>query len=172
MGCHMFNPETDGISLLADGLALVYHEARYARRIVNSGHLVPDGWEQLLTLPIDRVEAWRSILAVRQAASGQQTATQATALFERCFSKSVADLQRLYALPNWHHAGTVGGPAWRQVTAAVAELSIAIGTKKGPAIETAALKALASRHNNGPVRWKVRGLDTAIGVRTGPWWEE
>lgn len=92
----MFNPETDAIGLLADGLALVYHEARHARHIVRAGYLAGDGWEQLLSLPTNREKAWQSILAVRQAAGDQQTATQAVAIFERRFSKSAADLQWLY----------------------------------------------------------------------------
>jgi hypothetical protein len=53
--------ESSAVSLLADGLALVYHEGRHVRHLVRAGRVDPGGWEVLLSLPTNRVDAWREV---------------------------------------------------------------------------------------------------------------
>ena len=162
---------TDSVKLLADGLALVYHEARHARHLVKAGYLIPTGWENLLSLPTNRVEAWRAVQVVRANAANALTADKAISQFEQRFGKSLASLSDLYANEHWKHASAVGGHAWRSVTAAVGALAVAIEEGNISEIEGAAHSLLIARHNNGAIRDKIAELDTAVGIQTGPWWQ-
>ena len=65
------------ISLFADGLALVYHEARTVRFLISAAHLPDAGWEQLVSLPKNRVEAWRVIRPVTARCGGRPRAAAA-----------------------------------------------------------------------------------------------
>jgi hypothetical protein len=145
----------DAIRLLADGLALVYHEARHARHLVKAGHISPIGWDRLLSLPTNRVDAWRAIQAIRKKAAYSATAASASSTFEQRFGKSLADLQHLYSNNHWKHAASVGGHAWCGVTAAVINLRDAILQGSLGEIESEAQLLLAARHNNGAVRDKI-----------------
>jgi len=161
---------TDAMRLLADGLALVYHEARHARHLVKGGFLPSTGWERLLSLPTNRVKAWQAIQAVREDAAKALTPDEAIDLFEKRFGKDLASLGELYANEHWKHAKTVGGHAWRGVTAAVGTLGMAIQRGRVSEIEGAVHSLLSSRHNNGAVRDKIVELDAAVGISTGQWW--
>ncbi len=161
---------TDAVHLLADGLALVYHEARHVRRLVRAGHLSGNGWERLRALPANRVEAWQAVPAVREDAAKRQTAVEAVGCFERRFAKNLAELEGLYANDYWRHARAIGGHAWRRVTAAVGVLRDAIENGDGKGIASAAHALVRARHNNGNLRDKVTGLDAEVGTQTGLWW--
>lgn len=160
----------DALELLADGLALVYHEARHVRHLVKAGYLSASGWERLLSLPRNKAEAWRAVQIARKDAAGAETGQKAAGRFEQRFAKSLADLRDLYANDQWKHAGAVGGHAWRGATAAVAALRDAIERGNIIEIERTAQSLLAARHNNGVLRDKIAELDKAIGVQTGRWW--
>jgi hypothetical protein len=41
---------SNDVRLFADGLALVYHEARHLGHLIRDRHLAPSGWERLRTL--------------------------------------------------------------------------------------------------------------------------
>lgn len=107
------------IILLADGLAPMYHEARHVRFLISAGHLPGAGWEQLVSLPKNRVEAWRVIRPVRESAASQPRAPDAARLLAVRFRKTPEDLHLLYADPHWKHASAVGGHAWRDVASSV-----------------------------------------------------
>jgi hypothetical protein len=89
------------VRLLADGLALVYHEARHVRHLVRAKYLSAAGWERLLNLPTNRVDAWRAVQGVRIAAAAARTANKAARRFELQFSKSQADIQDPYSNDHW-----------------------------------------------------------------------
>jgi hypothetical protein len=161
---------TGAVKLLADGLALVYHEARHARHLVKAGYLSPIGWEHLLSLPTNKVEAWRVVQVVRKDAANTLTADKAISRFEQQFGKSLASLSNLYANEHWKHASAVGGHAWRGVTAAVGTLGETIERGNISEIEEATYALLIARHNNGTIRDKITELDTTVGIQTGPWW--
>ena len=163
---------TDALKLLADGLALIYHEARHVRHLVKAGHLSGTGWERLLSLPTNRVKAWQAVRAVREAAAEGQTAGGAVGCFERRFARTLADLEDLYANDHWKHAQAVGGHAWRRVTAAVVALRDAVDQGDANEIASAAYSLVCARHNNGAVRDKITGLDTALEIPTGYWWHQ
>jgi hypothetical protein len=160
----------DSVKLLADGLALVYHEARHARHLVKAGYLSTAGWERLLSLPTNRVQAWSVIQTVREAAAEAKTASEAAVGFERRFRKSLAELQGLYTNDHWRTKKVFGGHAWYGVTATVIALRDAIELGVVSEIELSAHSLLVARHNNGTLRDKITGLDADIGVRTGQWW--
>jgi hypothetical protein len=164
-------PPTDAVKLLADGLTLVYHEARHVRHLVRASHLSATGWERLLSLPTNRVAAWRTLQDTRKAAAEAQTVQKAAGRFEKRFAMSLASLQDLYTNEHWKHAEGVGGHAWRGVTAAVSALRDAIEWGDAGEIEGAAQSLLRARHNNGTVRDKIAELDAAIGIQSGQWWQ-
>lgn len=161
----------DSVKLLADGLALVYHEARHARHLVKAGYLVPAGWERLLYLPTNKVMAWQAVQVVREDAANALTGDKAISLFEQHFDKSLANLSDLYENEHWKHASAVGGHAWCSVTTAVSGLAKAIKRGNISEIEGTTHSLLIARHNNGTIRDKIAELDIAIGVQTGPWWQ-
>ena len=160
------------MSLLADGLALVYHEARHVRFLISAAHLPDAGWEQLVSLPKNRVEAWRVIRSVRVSAAGRPRATDAARLFEARFRKTPEDLQLLYADAHWKHASAVGGHAWRDVASSVIALRDVIDQGPSGTIDAACARLLAARHNNGLLRDKIVELDNAIQVATNSWWNK
>lgn len=160
------------ISLLSDGLALVYHEARHVRFLIRARHRPGAGWEQLVSLPRNRVEAWRAIWPVRESAARRPHAGDAARLFEERFGRSLEDLQVLYADPHWKHATAVGGHAWRDVASSVIALRDAIDQAPPGVVDPACARLLGARHNNGLVRDKIVELDHAVGIATNSWWRE
>ena len=162
----------EGIQLLADGLALVYHEARHVRYLIKSGFLPKEGWDRLVGLPTNRIQAWIAIQDLRIEAVKQTSASGATAVFRRKFRKDLTDLADLYSDQHWKHASAVGGHAWRGVTKAVADLAEAIQTGDPSAIRSRCQTVVEARHNNGLVRDKITQLDKAVEVHTHPIWTE
>lgn len=163
--------QIEPLKLFADGLTLVYHEARHVRFLIKHGHLSPTGWENLLSLPKNRVDAWNQLQSVRQAARSRSSAREATEVFQNRLGQSLEDLERLYANPNWKHARAVGRHAWRSVTAIVSSLGDAIARSDKLDIATGCASLLAASHNNGPLRQKILGLDRAVGATTDRWWQ-
>lgn len=165
--------DTRSAGLLADGLALVYHEGRNVRHLVRAGHVDSRGWEVLLSLPTNRVEAWRAILGLRlKASAAPNRGNRAARVFEQHFRKTLEDLEALYENEHWKHAAAVGGHAWRVVTSAVLRLRDALVSEDRLRVGEAANSLVAARHNNGYVRHKIRELDRAVGHQTGTWWPE
>ncbi len=160
--------QTDAGKLLADGLALVYHEARYVRYLVEEQNLPCSGWGRLSSLPLERIAAWRAVQAPREAAAKAQSVREATGCFERQFERSLADLEDIYANGRWPKR--VGGKAWHNITAAVAALRDAMQQGDISEIATAAHLLVEMPHNTGAVREKIIKLDAAVGVQTGRWW--
>jgi hypothetical protein len=160
------------LAVFADGLTLVYHEARHVRLLIQGGHLAAAGWESLVSLRKNRVQAWRELQTVRQDARAKATARAAAQVFEQRFGRAVEDLEKLYAHPNWKHATAVGGHAWRSVTVLVLALGHANdeGDSTAAAAQCAAL--LQANHNNGLLRRKIIELDNAVSATTNFWWRQ
>jgi len=161
----------DSVKLFADGLTLVYHEARNVRFLIEKDHRSGTGWDRLVSLPKNRVEAWRALQPVREAARSKPTARDAAEVFQERFGRSLGDLAELYEDAHWRHAHAYGGHAWRTVTAQVSVLGRAIDGGDPAAIAKGQAGLLQARHNNGPLRCKITELDAAIGVATEPWWK-
>jgi hypothetical protein len=172
----MENPTTsrwrisDAVKLFADGLTLVYHEARNVRFLIKGDHLEREGWERLLNLPSDRVKAWKDLQFLRKAARGKLTADEVSQVFEKQFGRGLKDLATLYANQNWKHANAYGGHAWCHVTQLVVELGHALGCSDQGLIDTTCGLLLQAKHNNGWLRNKIKELDCEIDVTTDIWW--
>ena len=159
------------LNLFADGLALVYHEARNVRHLFQKSDIPSAEWARLVSsLPKNRIDAWKQLQTVRQAARSSATAHDAARLFASRLGKSLNDLEVLYQDPNWKHAKAWGGHAWRDVTAIVANLGQAIDQCNLGRITAACAELLQAHHNNGPIRQKIVELDSAVGVTTDVWW--
>jgi hypothetical protein len=162
----------DAIHLLADGLALAYHEARHVRFLTKAGHLPPEGWDAFIDLPRNRVEAWKTLIPRREAASVQTGAKAAAAVFETAFGRSAADLVVLYSNPHWRHAAAVGGHAWRKVVAYVLTLRDAIDSGEPGDLRPACARLVNARHNNGQLRDKIVELNGSVGRDSHPLWRQ
>jgi hypothetical protein len=158
------------LALLADGMALVYHEARHVRFLIDGGHLDGRGWESIRSLPINRVEAWRVVDGVRQKSRSAKSAAELAETFRSRFGRSVSDLEDLFANANWKHAAAAGGHAWRGVVAAVIALAGSLDGSDPEGIAAAASALVSARHNNGFVSDKVSELDAHIGASGAAAW--
>jgi len=158
------------MQLLADGLALVYHEARHVRHLIKPGFLAQEGWERFTSLPADRVDAWRAMQPLRDKAAAADSPTAAASVFTTAFHKDLDHLNELYANVHWRHASAVGGHAWRGATQAVSDLVEALNQHDNSVVANATESLLKARHNNGSIAAKILGLDDAIEVPTNPAW--
>ncbi len=158
----------DALSLFADGLALVYHEARHVRHLLRGGHLPPEGWEQLRSLPTNRVSAWEAIRGIREEAALKESVSEAARLFERRFGKSLVDLVELFRNPNWKHA--YAGHAWMRVAERLIDLANAIDSGDQSLIGRAIESFVGSRHNTGWIRDKIAEFDDEIDAQASIHW--
>jgi hypothetical protein len=156
--------------LFADGLTLVYHEARHVRFLIRDAHLARQEWDNLVSLPKNRVEAWKQLQPLRQAAVRERSAAEASEVFRNHFGRDLQDLDRLYSNPHWKHAASVGGHAWRNVTAFVSRLGEAIDRCGPPEVEAACTQLLQASHNNGKLCEKIIDLDGLVGSSADESW--
>jgi hypothetical protein len=160
----------DAMVLFADGLALVYHEARHVRHLIRAGFIADDSWSAFTMLAANRVVAWQQLQAQRMVASIETTAALATAVFEARFDKDLAQLHELYSNPNWKHAKQVCGHAWLGITEAVSGLGSAVNSGVAHDIDLRSEDLLVARHNNGRIADKIVNLDRQIGVEPHQSW--
>jgi hypothetical protein len=158
------------LRIFVDGLALVYHEARNVRHLIKKGYLEPDGWEEIIKLPGNRREAWKQLQTLRGIGKESSLASQASARFAAKFGRSVDELITLYQNPNWRHAAGYGGHKWIDVTEIVRDLGSALEEGRANDASVFCNDLIASSHNNGLVRDKIRRMDESIEVNTDPWW--
>jgi hypothetical protein len=156
--------------LFADGLTLVYHEARHVRFLIRGAYVAGPEWANFVRLPKNRIEAWKGLQPLRQVAAYKQSAKEAAEIFRRHFGRDLDDLERLYANPHWKHARAVGGHAWRNVTSLVSKLGEAIDHCDPSQTEVACAQLLQATHNNGRLCEKIIDLDGVVGIITDESW--
>jgi hypothetical protein len=161
----------EAIPILVDGLALAYHEARHVRVLTKAGHLSLDDWAPFIDLPRDRIEAWRTILARRQAAALETDAKTAATIFATEYGRPAADLAVLFSNPHWIEAA-VGGQSWRQVIARVLTLRDTLAAGDPAQFEPACARLVNFKLDDGRLRDRIAGLDRAIGFATHPLWQK
>ena len=161
----------DALTLFADGLALVFHEARHVRHLIKARYLDKDPWTSLISLPSNRIDAWRHLQTLRQIASTKSSAAQAAAIFEGKFNISLTALRELYENPHWRHASQVGGHAWLGITASVSALGSAIDNAEPLEINNQGNALLRAMHNNGRLANKIIILDSQIGAEPRQIWQ-
>jgi hypothetical protein len=152
-------------------LALVYHEARNVRHLIQAGHASAADWQTLVSsLPKDRVEAWKQIQSSRDIARTKTSAHAPRLVFSKRFGKGLAELEALFQDANWKHASAWGGLAWREVVTIVSDLGRAIDQSDAALVVDICARLRAARHNNGCLRDKIEQLDSVVGVTTDASW--
>jgi hypothetical protein len=107
-------------------VALLYHEARNVRHLVRAGFINKDRWRYLVSLPVNRDDAWREIEPFRAAARTAASADDVVSVFEERFRINVEDVVTMLGDANWRHAGSYGGNAWKSIGVSVMELRAAL----------------------------------------------
>jgi len=156
----MSDAATD-IGLLADYLALVYHEARNVRHLSQGGYIDAAPWASLISLPVNRERAWRELQSTRAKARLAHTAAEALSLFRRRFHVSLPQLIELYQHKAWRGAA-YGGNAWNGIAQGV--LDVAECLEAGRIVEAREILArlAQARHNTGLVSEKLHRLDRVL----------
>src|SRR5438128_2052655 len=109
--------ETDEcFNVLLDSVALIYHESRNVRHLVNGKWLSPEPWRNIISLPTNREDAWHEIAPLRDKALQATNLDQALKIFETRFRRSLPELEELFSNSNWKHAKLYGGNAWVNIT--------------------------------------------------------
>jgi hypothetical protein len=147
--------------LLVDYTALVYHEARNVRHLIQERAVTPELWKYLVALPVNRYKAWEALQSIRIEAQQAEAVRAALLPFERRFKVTLEQLHVLYDHPAWRNAA-FGGNAWQAITKLVQCLAVAL--EKGQSDEVSELLAILSQaqHNTGSVATKLHQLDEAL----------
>ncbi len=156
------NNKRERLSLLVDYTALVYHEARYVRQLVEKHIVEHEQWKYLVALPENKNQAWKALQGTRTEAKKAETVRTALLPFKRRFQVKLDDLQSIYGHPTgWN--SKYGGNAWKKITELVQRLSVAL--EEGQSEESDELIAMLAeaKHNSGSLAAKLRGLDEALG---------
>lgn len=144
---------------LADLIALVYHEARNVRHLIKAGFIDPAPFTHLVSLPVNRDEAWAALQDYRTAALNAKSDSEAAMVFERRFGVSLAELAAVYANDRWRNSA-YGGNAWFAITLKVADL-LELGDEDAAA-PTMIEEIAAMRHNTGTIQEKLERLDSRL----------
>lgn len=118
------------LTLLADYLALVYHEARNVRHLIHAGFIDSGPWTRLISLPVNREKAWRELQSIRAAARKAQPPRDVLSAFERRFEISLQQLIELYGHQAWR-GGAHGGNAWKGIAQLVGDAVEYLEAKMG-----------------------------------------
>lgn len=149
------------LSWLVDYVALVYHEGRNVRHLLQAQAVAPEQWKYLVALPVNRNKAWEMLQGIRWEARKAETARAALVPFERRFKVTLEQLEVLYANPAWRNAA-YGGNAWKTITQLVRGLAAALEEDRLAEADGLLETLSRARHNTGAVTAKVRKLDEAL----------
>ena len=155
------NAETRHIHILADHVALTYHEARNVRHLVKAGFLDVKTWKFLIALPTNRVDAWVELQPLRRRASEATSPGEVLDIFGARFRVSLQQLLHMFANPAWRGSG-YGGNAWQEIAAYIFELVEALKTKDVNRVQTAGAQLVSAHHNTGTIADKLSKLDAHI----------
>jgi len=149
------------LSLLADYLALVYHEGRNVRHLIHGRFVGAAPWAHLTSLPVNREKAWREIQRTRAATRKAQTPHDVLSAFERRFHISLAQLIELYGHQAWRGSAR-GGNAWKGIAQLVYDAAEYLEANRIAEAQQAFDRLAEAQHNTGLVREKLQGLDRAF----------
>lgn len=94
----------DLLGFLVDHIALLYHEARNVRHLIRADFHPSKGWDRVVSLPTNRLAAWREIQDTREEAKAAGNTEAALAVFEGRFQVSLIELREMFANEHWRHA--------------------------------------------------------------------
>lgn len=157
------NNKRKRLSLLVDYTALVYHEARYVRKLGKKHIGEHEQWKPLVALPVNKNDAWKALHGIRTEAKKAETVRSALLPFKMRFQVDLEELQSLFCHPAWLKFEGYGGNAWKKITELVQRLSVAL--EEGQSEEADGILAMLAeaKHNTGSVAEKLRWLDEALG---------
>lgn len=150
------------IDLYVDSISLIYHEARNVRHLVKKGYLPKVGLEKIISLPRNRVEAWREVQPSRKEAHDLNTVEGANKVFFERFGINLQELLKIYQNKNWEHAKEYGGNAWAEVTELMLFLGRTLRSQDTKQIEEACDRLGQACHNNGKLLDKLNSLDKQL----------
>jgi hypothetical protein len=149
------------LALLADYLALVYHEARNVRHLIHAGFLEPGPWARLTSLPVNREKAWSGLQSTRTAARKAQRPCDVLSAFERRFQISLQQLIGLYGHQAWR-GGAHGGNAWKGIAQLVSDAAEHLEANSIAETQETFDRLAKAHHNTGLVGEKLHRLDRVI----------
>jgi len=148
-------------NVFCNSIALIYHESRNVRHLINKNLLNPEPWRFLVSLPTNPENAWREIAQLRDKALQRHSAVSALKVFESRFHICLLDLPAMFANENWRHAKGYGGNAWAAIAELALQLADALRTKDTDLAFKTAIQLQNIRHNNGSVQEKLSRLEKA-----------
>jgi hypothetical protein len=151
------------LPLYVEYVALVYHEARNARRLIQLNAVSKKTFGAVVDkLPPDRVEAWKRLIHVQQRCAELTSAKEIETAFADEFGCNLEDLHKLFNNQAWKRLPQYGGPRWAAIADAVAKLRDAL--EAGDSAESAKLggEISAMHHNSGTVHDKLASLKGGV----------
>lgn len=155
----------DEFNVFCDSVALIYHESRNVRHLLREGLLSPEPWRFVVSLPMNRDDAWREIAPLRDKARQTLSVDGALNVFKGRFHASLIDLAEMFTNENWRHAKLYGGNAWAGITELAVQLAEALRSKDRDAVYRIATQLKEARHNTGSVREKIARLEKTRKIR-------
>lgn len=153
--------EPNYIHFLADHVALAYHEARNVRHLVKAKVIDAGTWRPLISLPNNRVDAWRELQLLRAEACSASSVNEVLAPFERKFQVSLEQLATMFANAAWR-GSPCGGNAWESITLTVIDLARELEIGQDAEVAALAASLRLADHNTGAVAVKLRRLDQSL----------
>jgi hypothetical protein len=92
---------------LCDTVALIYHESRNVRHLVHKNKVDGEPWRFIVSLPTNRDDAWREIIALRDKALESTLVDSVLLVFERRFDVSLHDLEEMFGNENWRRVNPI-----------------------------------------------------------------
>lgn len=149
------------LSLLADYLALVYHEARNVRHLIRRSVVDAAPWTYVVSLPVNREKAWRELQSTRATARKAQTPRDVQSVFERRFHVSLLQLIELYGHQAWR-GGAHGGNAWKGIAQLICRAAEHLEANRITETQEDFDRLAQAHHNTGLVSEKLHHLDRVL----------
>jgi hypothetical protein len=114
--------------------------------------------KNLMSLPVNREQAWLALTPTRQQAISSWSVNGAVAAYEERFLNSLAELQTMFEEPHWRHARCYGGNAWARIASLTLDFVEALVSNDETQANSCAAQLMTAKHNNGTVLHKLERL--------------
>ena len=153
---------SEPFNTLCDVVTLCYHESRNVRHLLRENLLEPEPWKVVVSLPINRHDAWRALVPSLTQARQTNSVDAALKVFETRFHVSLDELAAMFADQNWRHARAYGGNAWQAIVRLVLQLADALRRNDVTLVGQFETKLKDARHNTGSLQEKLTVLAKAL----------
>lgn len=152
-----------GLLFFTEYLALVYHEARSARRLIQLNAVSKKTFGMIVDrLPPDDEQAWKRLIPVQQRCAEAKSAKEVEEVFAKEFGCGLQDLQTLFTNPAWKRLPQYGGPRWAAIADVVGRLSGALDDSDQQQVVKLIEEISAMHHNSGTVHEKLARLKGGV----------